>query len=412
MPLVVRVARNSSGELPDPARLHTLLRSSSCTNEHGKLLRWWESLAPPELHSARCQNAEGFALVWPDVEPTDEQLRVAQDLVQRVPGRKIPEWRDWSVLAHAPSGDARSRYVPSDESGETTLRIAVPGFTEALETACSQGNEGWEDMATVQSYEKVTSEEVASPEDSQPTLSGHGEMLCFRFPPGVMVDGVECGAISARLWDAMLARAPDPLPPEVSGHGANGRPHVACVPLLDVGGRRSRGDAIGAAVVFPRDAGEWVDSVRSALLRGSRPLWIPVGSVRTDLAPVEGSDPVPQAHQEHWVGPARTWASVTPMVHDRFSKQGNEKDEIARCCTRLGLPQPSSVEVSRDRLVRGAPKLRRRDLPRHDKRPCTHVRIDFPVPVQGPLLLGAQRHVGMGLCVPENGADAPNDLST
>lgn len=408
MPLVVRVARDSSSELPHPARLHSLLRSSSCTNEHDKLLRWWESLAPPELHSARYPSAEGFALVWSDVEPTDEQLRAVRDLVHRVPGRKIPDWRDWSVLDRVPGDGAWVRYVPNHEAGETTLRVATTGFTEALETACSRGNEGWEDMATVQSYKKVDSET----ETPQPTLSGHGDMLCFRLPPGVAVDGVECGAIAARLRDAMLARVPDPLPPEVSGHGANGRPHVACVPLLDVGGRRSRGDAVGAAIVFPRDAGEWADSVRSALLGGSRPLWIPVGSVRMDLVPVDGADPLPQAHQEHWVGPARSWASVTPMVHDRFSKRGNEKDEIARCCTRLGLPQPSNVEVSRDRLVRGAPKLRPQDLPRRDKRPCTHVRIDFPVPVQGPVLLGAQRHVGMGLCVPERGADAPNELPT
>lgn len=404
MPLVVRVARDSSTELPQPARLHSLLRSSSCTNEHDKLLRWWESLAPPELHSARYPSNEGFALVWSDVDPTEDQLRAVWDLVHRVPGRKIPEWHDWSVLAHAPDDGAWTRYVPSDESSETTFRVASTGFTDALETACSRGDERWEDMATVQSYEKVTSEEVASPQDSHPTLSGHGEMLCFRFPTGVAVDGVECGAIAARLRDAVLARVPDPLPPEVSGHGANGRPHVACVPLLDVGGRRSRGDAVGAAVIFPREVGEWSDSVRSALLGGSRPLWVPVGSVRMDLVPVDGSDSLPQAHQEHWVGPARTWASVTPMVHDRFSKRGNEEDEIARCCTRLGLPQPSNVEVSRDRLVRGSPKLRPQDLPRRDKRPCTHVRIEFPVPVQGPLLLGAQRHVGMGLCVPELGA--------
>lgn len=406
MPLVVRVAQDSSTELPHPARLHALLRSSSCTNEHDKLLRWWESLAPPELRSARYPS-EGFALVWADVDPTDDQLRAVRDLVRRVPDRKIPEWRDWSVLAHAPSDGASIRYVPSGESGDATLRIASAGFTEALETACAGGNEGWEDMAAVQSYEKV----ARDAEVSQPALSGHGEMLCFRFPPGVAVDGVACGAVAARLRDAVLARVPDPLPPEVSGHGANGRPHLACVPLLDVGGRRSRGDAVGAAVVFPRDSGQWADSVRSALLGGSRPLSIPVGAVRMDLVPVDGADHLPQAHQEHWAGPAQSWVSVTPMVHDRFSKRGNEKDEIARCCTRLGLPEPSAVEVSRDRLVRGAPKLRPHDLPRTDKRPCTHVRIDFPVPVQGPLLLGAQRHVGMGLCVPDPSAESSAGLS-
>lgn len=404
MPLVVRVARDSSSELPHPARLHTLLRSSSCTNEHDKLLRWWESLAPPELHSARYPSAGGFALVWPDVEPTDEQLRAVRDLIHRVPGRKIPEWRDWSVLAHARSGGGWSRYVPDDESGETLLRVAAPGFTEALESA--RGNQ-WEDVAMVQSYQEV----VCATEMPQPALSGHGYMLCFRFPTGMVIDGVECGAVAARLRNAVLARVPDPLPPEVSGHGVNGRPHVAYVPLLDVGGRCSRGDVVGTAVVFPRDAGQWAESVKTALLGGHRPLWIPFRSKRRKLTRPGVDDPQPQVHPEYWAGAARTWATVTPIVLDRFPK-GRAESEIARSCVRLGLPEPDRVQVSEKSLLTGGVDLRNGQLPRRDKRPCTHVRIEFPVPVQGPVLLGAQRHVGMGLCVPEPGADAPNELPT
>lgn len=393
MALVVRVARYSGGGLPQPARLHAVLRASSCTNEHDRLLRWWESLAPPEVHSGISASTEGFAFVWPDIDPDAEQLRAVRDLVQRVPLGNIPEWREWSVLSSAPSNGAWTRYIPSDESADTTVRIAASGFSEALETVRDQGYVKWESVATVQSYRKS--------EVQRPVPSGHGEMLSFRFPRGVAVDGVECGAAAARLRDAVLARVPDPLPPEVSGHGVNGKPHVAYVPLLAAGERRSRGDLIGVAVVFPRDAGDWATSVKSSLVDGPRPLWLPIGPVRMDLVHTDGHETVKQARPEHWAGPARTWVTATPMVLDRFSGRGGEANEIARSCARIGLPQPSTVEVSRDPLIRGGAKLRPRDLPRSDKRPYTHARVEFPTAVTGPVLLGAQRHVGMGLCQPE-----------
>ena len=95
------------------------------------------------------------------------------------------------------------------------------------------------------------------------------------------------------------------------------------------------------------------------------------------------------------------------MVLDRFSGKGNESAEITRSCRTLGLPEPDRVQVDRNSWVRGGANSRPRDLPRKDKRPYTHLRVEFPVPVVGPVLLGAQRHLGMGLCQPEPDEVAP-----
>lgn len=390
MPLVVRIARCSGTELPHPARLHALLRQSSCTSDHDKLLRWWEHLTPPELHIDTTPGG-AISFVWNDVDASCDQLRAVRDLVRRVPGRNIPEWREWSVLNHTSDDATGNRYQPTDLLAEMALRIATPGFTDALESARENGIGMWEEMAVVQPYRRT--------ETPRPALSGHGEILPFRFPHGVAVDGGECGAVAARFRDAVLARVPDPLPAEVSGHGVNGKPHVAYIPLPDAGQPRSRADLTGVAVILPRDPGEWAGTVRASLLE--RPLWLPVGSVRMDLTPADDDDPLACRHPEHWFGPACTWSTVTPMVLDRFPGKSGERGEIAKSCVRLGLPEPSTVEVSREPLVRSGARLRRRQLARRDNRPFTHVRIHFPTPVAGPVLLGAQRHVGMGLCQPE-----------
>ena len=66
--------------------------------------------------------------------------------------------------------------------------------------------------------------------------------------------------------------------------------------------------------------------------------------------------------------------------------------------------RPSSVEVSLDPLLPGAQHVRNA-LPwpgRPGRTPRMHVHADirFDAPVRGPLLLGAGRYFGLGLCLP------------
>lgn len=86
---------------------------------------------------------------------------------------------------------------------------------------------------------------------------------------------------------------------------------------------------------------------------------------------------------------SRVWESVTSYTVTRHLKQGGAAEAISSdlCaeCHRRGLPKPV---VTPDEL-RGIPGTGLSGL----------VRLDFPVPVQGPLILGRSRYLGGGLFV-------------
>ena len=111
--------------------------------------------------------------------------------------------------------------------------------------------------------------------------------------------------------------------------------------------------------------------------------------------------------------PAHTWATVTPMVLDRFPKGDREeaiRDAVMLACERAGLPAPQrdAVYAGKHSAIEGCPPARpgadeppwtRWRVPRSmAKRPLVHIAIEFCEPVAGPIMLGAGRFNGMGLC--------------
>ena len=140
---------------------------------------------------------------------------------------------------------------------------------------------------------------------------------------------------------------------------------------------------------------------------------------------------------------AMTWASVTPVVLDRFPKANRSdpsqrlawEDEVRQivrdACSRIGLPEPELIDVDTTSWQLGSPRAvgKRRPLrgqhgpeshadaalgdgfpPYPPKgtnapRPQVHVWLRFPRPVIGPVILGAGRYQGYGLCKPLGGPD-------
>jgi CRISPR-associated protein Csb2 len=116
--------------------------------------------------------------------------------------------------------------------------------------------------------------------------------------------------------------------------------------------------------------------------------------------------------------PARTFHTVTPIVLDRHLKEKGEAQaeeiavQIATACSNLGLPEPETVVPDKHSAIEGAPpawpsgrspEWMRWRLPAALKsRQLTHASIRFSSLVQGPLLLGAGRFVGLGLCRPSD----------
>jgi len=77
---------------------------------------------------------------------------------------------------------------------------------------------------------------------------------------------------------------------------------------------------------------------------------------------------------------------------------------VADACERVVGVRPDSVEVSLAPLLPGAQHVRAflpwPGQPGRTPRVRVHADVRFEMPVQGPLLLGAGRYFGLGLCLP------------
>lgn len=118
-----------------------------------------------------------------------------------------------------------------------------------------------------------------------------------------------------------------------------------------------------------------------------------------------------------WCRTSTRFVTATPIALDRHpgnlrSNQQNTANKatieaqqsVADACERIGLPRPSSVEISFAPLLPGAQPVR--DFlawpgqPGRQERVRIHADIRFGTRVCGPVILGAGRYFGLGLCLP------------
>jgi CRISPR-associated protein Csb2 len=94
------------------------------------------------------------------------------------------------------------------------------------------------------------------------------------------------------------------------------------------------------------------------------------------------------------------------VLLDRFPKSGRHSAEaiLTRGCEYVGLPRPVEVVADRFSPLYGVEPSFRFVIRRHRALPkarlYTHVSLTFAEPVRGPVLLGAGRYFGLGLCRP------------
>ena len=209
-------------------------------------------------------------------------------------------------------------------------------------------------------------------------------------------------------------------PPEwFSGHRSDGKPavspHMALAPLPFVGATHADGRIMGLALILPRElnpdeAGHGLDSILHDLATGlprSHRLfdgqWLEC-TVELDARerPPFNLDPLT------WTACSRTWASVTPVVLNRHFDGRDRWERAAQsvkdACQHIGLPRPAEVLLHPVSTVEGVsharefPRLvRKRDNGRQSH---AHAVMVFDVPVTGPVLVGAGRFRGYGLCRP------------
>lgn len=227
------------------------------------------------------------------------------------------------------------------------------------------------------------------------------------------------------------------IPEAVSGHRANGtasrEPHLAIVPLAFVGFPHADGHVMGFAVIPPHGSDILDDSgFRRALRslapidekRGRRVLKVlvkdqsaPDGGFALEFSPSFEAPPGRRSLDPAlYTGKARTFATVTPIVLDRHLKakgadrQVEIREQIAAACRNVGLPEPELISATKHPALEGvpsayplsgAPEWTRWRLPGSlASRPLIHAYLDFGEEVPGPVILGAGRFHGMGLCRP------------
>lgn len=103
----------------------------------------------------------------------------------------------------------------------------------------------------------------------------------------------------------------------------------------------------------------------------------------------------------HYLGTARRWGSVTPMVlpgrDDRRSRKAHAL--VLKALAQAGCTTPvAEIHLQAEPVFPGAEMARRYRVPAYLKAyPLTHAIVTFAEPVTGPLAIGGGRHVGLGV---------------
>jgi CRISPR-associated protein Csb2 len=292
--------------------------------------------------------------------------------------------------------------------GHLPIRVPRPGRLEELRY-CYSISERPQPCASV-TYRKV---EPAVPETPS---SCFDEFIVFRRTEGPRPPLEGTFKLTSTLRKAVIALAEDPVDPVISGHTPDGQrvehDHLAFLPLANVGNRWADGAILGCALLLPEE----VDERERRCIYRAVERHTPESSVQLDRITLGrggvmrvSRTPVPKRtslQPETYRGPHRTWASVTPMVFDRFPKDKpgeTRRDILDRACARLGLPEPAAVRFPDHSPLIGVPPASQFVVSPQAgfaRRPRTHLVMEFAEPVTGPIVLGAGRYFGFGLMRP------------
>ena len=364
-----------------------------------------------------------FVFLWPSAESSPHRAALEQ-LCARV-----------TRLGHSSSlvrcsvvdRNLTPTLVPSDE-GLVVLRVVGPGQLERLDRAFEhhQGVHSRVLPARPQRYRSAS--KVTAPAPKAESVFSTDWVLFERVGGSRPVASRTTDLARALRGALIELHGNNSLPATLSGHAESGpaeEPHVAFVPLPFVGNKHADGALMGCALVLPRELAE---NDRELLLRlvakwekersdqrgnmtlagGTLPPFI---VRRVDVSAKAALDPA------RWCRASTRFLTATPIALDknpgnlRSNQDGTARkaaleaqQNVSDACLRVVGVRPVSVEVSLAPLLPGAQHVR--DFlpwpgrPGRTPRVRVHADIRFEAPVRGPLLLGAGRYFGLGLCLP------------
>ncbi len=365
---------------------------------------------------------------WHD-ERLDAQRATLQRLAERIPyfGRSSSVVQI-SVVDEAPSPTIQ----PCQYTSDMSLRVPYPGALRRMEECyqlamqSDKGLRAHRPPTSMQAYERCGGH-------GEPQQGVFGECFVFQRLEGPRVPLEASVHLTSSVRLSLLSLADNPRLEILSGHQEDGRAsvreHVAIVPLANVGHPHGDGDIKGLGVVLPNNISR--EERREVLVALSRLREVRMGRsgvwrLERVLAPSLWS-----LNWQRYLRPARTWATVTPMVLAKHPRRSRPAEEIgASACRQVGLPEPISVEVGPNPQFAGSPDARicgtvstagkpilppaRRgarisplDQRGNPARFRGHVRVTFSESIVGPVILGAGQYLGMGLLAPCERSGAP-----
>lgn len=371
-------------------------------------------------------------LVWSDAEAPSEVLDALSGLLCRV----TRVGHSSSLVRCSVAFVSRTPTWLPDELGTEILRVTSAGQLVRLDEAFARHRETEARVlpADFAGYRPAVGRQRERA--SEPLLSG--DWIVFRRSGGTSPITTLTVELTEALRGALLKHAEEPTHTCLTGHGQDGgalrSPHVAFVALPNVGHAHADGRVLGVAAVMPRDLEE---AGRRAVLRAignwEKAEGGPLAELRLLLGRAgemhirrtTGAPSMRTLDPDAWRAAARTWVTATPIALDRhpgslFSRNARKAEAaereavegIALACQHAGLPAPTQVTLMRNRVLLGARVAKafgpfpRDDSGSHRRRMLVHATISFDEPVRGPVLLGAGRYRGLGLCRPLWGAQA------
>ena len=348
-------------------------------------------------------------LVWPET-PSPEVRAGLESLC-----RKVIRVGHSASLVQAWVEDAPPvpNLVPTEGLAQHPLRVSGPGRLDHLAVQYQSGRRP----------ERSRWVAYARPQpESQPEIPRgvfHDQLLVLRRVDGRRM-GLESALILAnKLRNAVVKSCPEPVPEWISGHTPDGRPsmkpHLAFLSLPFVGSEHADGHLLGLALAIPKHIGQaevsrCLNPVMGFNEDGAlRLVRLYDGANFEWLLEMEGRESPPAALRSRvWTRPARRWATVTPIVFDRHPK-GRDKERqaermVEESCERIGLPRPVDVALSQVSLHVGVPHSR--SFPAMHRKSDNgrlqhlHAVVTFAELVGGPVILGAGRYRGYGMCRP------------
>ncbi|GIW91735.1 MAG: hypothetical protein KatS3mg109_2167 [Pirellulaceae bacterium] len=365
----------------------------------------WDASPPPETGQALVSLCRKVTYVGHSSSLV--QAWVADHIPDEVNAGESDQEAKWLVL-----------HPQADGLGRFRLRVPYEGRLEQL--ADCYRRERRPSFAIAVGYD-VPREQREEP----PVACSHfsPDLIVLRQTAGPRFPLEATQLLTHHLRNAIMSNCPvQPVPEWLSGHRADGsasqrvQGHMALVPLAHVGRRHADGHLLGLAIVVPQDIERpQIAACLNKLLFDAQgwpsTIELRLGSAgRCCLQLDDGSEYRQALQPRTWTGPATRWASVTPICLDRHPKgKGPEywqqvEQQIAAACERIGLPRPRHVIATPSPVFAGSPHARRMPklVRKGDGGPIqhTHAVILFDEPVRGPMLLGAGRYRGYGLCRP------------